>query len=235
MPSSTTALSGSLKNSAAPPALRLIAANRRSRQSAMPLPGVGTTVSRLRKLVVSDTGICRPCAAASASAAGMSGVSMKPKFSVTRQKSRPSACTPTRCSAGHQRCSWNSTVSSCACWCRSTAKRPRGGTKAKLKASTVAALASSEVHGPDQGAASAALSTSTSALFARSRRSSCANMPAQPSAPMAKAGQCWRGARTSMDMRASNHGCGTPPPSAPISPPGRPMGEQRRAQQEGPQ
>jgi hypothetical protein len=49
VPNSTTALLGSRKKSTTPPALRLIAANRRSRQFAMPPPGTGTTVSRLRK------------------------------------------------------------------------------------------------------------------------------------------------------------------------------------------
>ena len=49
VPSSTTALSGSLKYSTTLPALRLIAANSLSRHCAMPVPGVGTMVSRLRK------------------------------------------------------------------------------------------------------------------------------------------------------------------------------------------
>jgi hypothetical protein len=49
VPNSTTALLGSRKYSTMPPALRLIAANSRSRQFAMPPPGVGTTASRLRK------------------------------------------------------------------------------------------------------------------------------------------------------------------------------------------
>ncbi len=49
VPSSTTAPSGSLKKSAALPALRLIIAKRRSRQRAMPLSDFCTTDSRLRK------------------------------------------------------------------------------------------------------------------------------------------------------------------------------------------
>ncbi len=49
VPSSTTQLCGSLKKSATLPALRDIVANSDSRQCAMPDPGVGTTISRLRK------------------------------------------------------------------------------------------------------------------------------------------------------------------------------------------
>ena len=49
LPSSTTALLGKFKKSAAPLALWCICANSFSRQSAMPLPIVGTTVSRERK------------------------------------------------------------------------------------------------------------------------------------------------------------------------------------------
>ncbi|MBK6864171.1 MAG: hypothetical protein IPG91_11660 [Ideonella sp.] len=49
MPSSTTALSGNLKYSTTLPALRLIAARELSRECAMPAPGAGTMVSRLRK------------------------------------------------------------------------------------------------------------------------------------------------------------------------------------------
>jgi hypothetical protein len=44
-----TELSGRQKNSTTLPALRVIAANRRSRQCATPSPRVGTTTSRLRK------------------------------------------------------------------------------------------------------------------------------------------------------------------------------------------
>ncbi len=49
VPNSTTALSGNLKNSTTPLALRLIVANKCSRHSAIPLPGVDTIVSRLKK------------------------------------------------------------------------------------------------------------------------------------------------------------------------------------------
>lgn len=48
-PSSTTALLGSRRNSAAAPALRCICANSFSRHAAMPAPGVDTTMSRERK------------------------------------------------------------------------------------------------------------------------------------------------------------------------------------------
>ena len=49
VPSSMTPLFGSLKNSTALPEFRLMAANRRSRQWAIPDPSVGMTVSRLTK------------------------------------------------------------------------------------------------------------------------------------------------------------------------------------------
>ena len=49
-----TQLFGSLKKPTTLPALRDIAANKASRQCAMPDPLVGTTVSRLRKYEVSN-------------------------------------------------------------------------------------------------------------------------------------------------------------------------------------
>ncbi len=49
VPNSITALSGKRKNSTTPPALRVIAANKRSRQGVIPPPGVETIDSRLKK------------------------------------------------------------------------------------------------------------------------------------------------------------------------------------------
>ncbi len=49
VPNSTTAFPGNRKNSTTPPAFWLMVAKSLSRQLAIPPPGVGTTVSRLRK------------------------------------------------------------------------------------------------------------------------------------------------------------------------------------------
>src|SRR6476659_5050038 len=78
LPSSTTRLVGSLKNSIALSALRSIHANSFSRQIAMPGRDEASRVCRARKQIVSIILHCGPIALSCASAEGTSISSMKP-------------------------------------------------------------------------------------------------------------------------------------------------------------
>src|SRR6266536_5566315 len=78
LPSSTTRLVGSLKNSIALSALRSIQANNFSRQIAIPGRDDGSNVCRARKKLVSIILHCGPQSLSCASAEGTSISSMKP-------------------------------------------------------------------------------------------------------------------------------------------------------------
>ena len=85
-------------------------AKSRSRHSAMPLPGVGITVSRLTKNDVSSVLNSMLCGLHSVSAFGTSGTFMKPKCSLMRKHSLPSASISTRSSSRTQGTSRETTV-----------------------------------------------------------------------------------------------------------------------------
>jgi hypothetical protein len=78
-------------------------------------------------------------------------------------------------------------ASNSACWGRLTVKLPRGGTGAKLKASTPSALAVTAAQGVDHSAANADINTRIRAKLARSSVFSRSASSAAPASQMARA------------------------------------------------